>query len=385
MRQGWETKLLGEVGTFQRGGGFLKSDYVDEGFPCIHYGQIHTTLGVATSSHLTCIPETLAKSKSKLAQKGDVIIAITSEDIEGSCKCTAWLGNYDVAVGGHTAIFHHCLNPVFVSYYFRGNHFGQAKEKYARGFKVVEIKPSDIAGIDISFPPLPEQERIVAELGLLSGIIDRQKEQLKELDILSQSVFYDMFGDPIENDRGWDVFQLSEIGTIVSGSTPSTTEEGNWDGNVNWVTPAELGTQLFYGETERRISEQAAKRLTMMPVGTVLLSSRAPIGKLAISTVPMCCNQGFKNIICGKRVNNIFLYFYLMLTMDNIKALGRGATFKEVSKQAISAYRAIIPPITLQRSFAETIQAIENQKETINKAIKETQTLFDYTMDKYFG
>ena len=141
MRKGWTTKRLGEVGTFERGGGFLKSDYVDNGFPCIHYGQIHTTFGVSTHHHLTCIPEELAKLKSKLAKNGDVIIAITSEDVEGSCKCTAWLGGYDVAVGGHTAIFRHNLNPAFVSYYFRGRHYSQAKEKYAHGFKVVEIKP----------------------------------------------------------------------------------------------------------------------------------------------------------------------------------------------------------------------------------------------------
>ena len=105
MKQGWEIKTLGEIGTFQRGGGFLKSDYVEDGFPCIHYGQIHTRFGVKTLSHLTCIPKQLALSKSKIAHKGDIVIAITSEDVEGSCKCTAWMGDYDVAVGGHLSTY----------------------------------------------------------------------------------------------------------------------------------------------------------------------------------------------------------------------------------------------------------------------------------------
>lgn len=258
-------------------------------------------------------------------------------------------------------------------------------EKEAKGVAQKGVYLKQLAKVPIPVPSLREQKCIVSELDLLSGIIDKFKSQLKELDTLAIAVFHEMFGDPIENEKRWDVKQVGEIGTIVSGSTPSTTDESNWDGTVNWVTPAELGEQLYYGETERKISEQAAKRLTLMPVGTVLLSSRAPIGKLAISTVPMCCNQGFKNIICSKIVNNVFLYFYLLLTMDNIKALGRGATFKEVSKQAISAYNVIIPPIPLQQSFADKVQVIEQQKETINKAIKEAQTLFDYTMDKYFG
>ena len=93
----------------------------------------------------------------------------------------------------------------------------------------------------------------------------------------------------------WPVKNLSEVGQIISGSTPSTTDNSNWDGAVNWVTPAELGEQLYYGETVRKLTEKGAKGLTLMPVGTILLSSRAPIGKLAITTVPMCCNQGFKN------------------------------------------------------------------------------------------
>ena len=137
MRQGWEIKKLGDIGTFQRGGGFLKSDFVEDGYPCVHYGQIHTKFGVKTYNHLTCISEELALSKSKIANSGDIIIAITSEDVEGSCKCTAWLGDYDVAVGGHAAIFKHGLNPAFVAYYFRGPYFNTAKKVYAHGGKAL--------------------------------------------------------------------------------------------------------------------------------------------------------------------------------------------------------------------------------------------------------
>ena len=221
MKEGWEVKKLGEVGTFQRGGGFLKSDYVEDGYPCIHYGQIHTRFGVKVLSHLSCIPEQLALTKSKIAHKGDIILAITSEDVEGSCKCTAWMGDYDIAVGGHAAIFSHFLNPVFVAYYFRGPYFQTAKRIFAHGSKVVEIKPADIATINISYPPLPEQEKIVAELDCLSGIIEKKKQQLKELDTLAQSIFYEMFGDPVENEKGWEVKLLGEICDVRDGTHDS--------------------------------------------------------------------------------------------------------------------------------------------------------------------
>lgn len=173
---------------------------------------------------------------------------------------------------------------------------------YSRHYKLLKE-------IQIPIPPKSTQLSIVSELDKINELIRLKKEQLKDCDNLAQSIFYEMFGDPVENDKGWEVKKLGEVGQIVTGTTPSTNEESNWNGNINWVTPAELGTQLYYGETIRRISTNAAKKLTLMPVGTVLLSTRAPIGKLAITKVPMCCNQGFKNIICCQDLNNIFLYF----------------------------------------------------------------------------
>ena len=247
------------------------------------------------------------------------------------------------------------------------------------------IKIGNFENYRVACPSINIQRNAISELDLLTEIINKQKQQLKELDTLAQSIFYDMFGSPDANEKEWIMKSLAEIGTIVSGSTPSTSDESNWDGDVNWVTPAELGVQLFYGETRRKITSKAAKSLTIMPIGTLLMSSRAPIGKLAITSVPMCCNQGFKNIVCGNNVNNIYLYYCLMLNINSIKAMGRGATFKEVSKQAVSSFEIMLPPLNLQELFAQKILSIESQKKSINRSIAESQKLFDYTMDKYFG
>ncbi len=118
----WEQRPLGDVGTFKRGGGFQKSDYVEHGIPCIHYGQIHTVFGPFIYSHISEISSDL-ESKTKFASKGDLIIAITSEDAEGSCKSTAWLGAYPVAVGAHAAIYNHCMNPLYMSFFLSLRYF----------------------------------------------------------------------------------------------------------------------------------------------------------------------------------------------------------------------------------------------------------------------
>lgn len=168
----WEQKCLGEIGTFKRGGGFQKSDYVEHGIPCIHYGQIHTKFGPFIYSHITEISTDL-EPKTKFASKGDLIIAITSEDTEGSCKSTAWLGDYPVAVGGHAAIFHHYMNPLYMSFFFKSTLFNYAKMEYIHGTKVFEVKPDDIAKILVPCPPMSLQKQF--------SVIARQADKSKLL------------------------------------------------------------------------------------------------------------------------------------------------------------------------------------------------------------
>lgn len=169
-KDGWEEKTLADVGVFTRGGNFKKADFVEEGIPCIHYGQIHMHFGVETHKPLSYLPADFKNVK--YAKPGDLIIAITSEDDEGSCKCTAWMGNTPVAVGGHIAVYRHMLNPVFMSYYFRSPRFQREKLEYTHGFKVVEIKPGDIAKIGISVPSQEEQQKIVKRLDEIQLKID---------------------------------------------------------------------------------------------------------------------------------------------------------------------------------------------------------------------
>ena len=270
----------------------------------------------------------------------------------------------------------------YLYWFLKGN--TEYLNSLGRGATFKEISKKIVEEITIPVPPKETQIQIASEFDALNVTLTMLQQQVKDLNSLIQSIFYDIFGDPITNPKGWSIKCLSNVGQIISGSTPSTTDESNWDGDVNWVTPAELGEQLYYGETVRKLTVAGAKGLVLMPIGTVLLSSRAPIGKLAITTVPMCCNQGFKNIICGDFINNIFLYYYLKETMDNIKALGRGATFKEVSKSALSNYKIALPPLSLQQSFASKVCTIEEAKVNINSQIAEMQTLLAARMQYWF-
>lgn len=173
--KGWEVKKFGEIGTLERGAGISKKDFVEDGLPCVHYGQLHTTFGAYTRKNITFIPKDLLP-KYKIAHSGDLILAITSEDVEGSCKSTAWLGDYDVVVGSDAAIFHHNQNGIYLSYYTRTKAFYNEKAKYAKGFKVTHISTKEIASISICVPPLSIQNTFANKI----EHIERQKTIIQE-------------------------------------------------------------------------------------------------------------------------------------------------------------------------------------------------------------
>ena len=172
--KGWEVKKIGEIGTVERGAGISKKDFVEEGLPCIHYGQLHTILGPTTRHHHSCIPESLLP-KYKIAHTNDVIMAITSEDVDGSCKSTAWLGNYDIVIGSDAAILHHEQDGTFLSYYTMTKAFFNEKSKYAKGFKVTHISAKEIENIPVYLPPLALQKDFAKRI----EVIEQQKENIK--------------------------------------------------------------------------------------------------------------------------------------------------------------------------------------------------------------
>ena len=167
---------------------------------------------------------------------------------------------------------------------------------------------------------------------------------------------------------------LGDICEIVSGSTPKTNIEEYWDGDIKWITPAELNDETYIiTDSVRKITELGVKKtgLTPFPKGTVILSSRAPIGKVAIAGCEMYCNQGFKNLICSEKIDNRYLYWFLKGNTELLQSLGRGATFKEISKTIVANIEINIPDKSVQTQIVDnlekTSQIIRLRKQELSK------------------
>ena len=178
---GVEYKKLGEIATISRGGNFQKKDFLTEGVPCIHYGQIYTKYGLFTDKTFTFISEECAK-KQKMAQPNDIVMAVTSENIEDVCKCLAWLGDEPAAISGHSAIIHHNQNAKYLVYYFHSQMFFAQKRKLAHGTKVIEVTPDALVDITLPLPPIEVQREIVRMLdSYTESVVELQRQLTAEL------------------------------------------------------------------------------------------------------------------------------------------------------------------------------------------------------------
>ena len=157
---GYVEVRLGDIGSIVRGNGLQKRDFTEEGVGCIHYGQIYTKYGMVAEKTISFVEESLAEKLRKV-EKGDIIFAVTSENIEDLCKCVVWLGEEEIVTGGHTAILKHNQNSKFLAYYFQTEAFHSQKRKLATGTKVMDVTATKLEEILIPLPPLEEQQKIV--------------------------------------------------------------------------------------------------------------------------------------------------------------------------------------------------------------------------------
>ena len=160
-------------------------------------------------------------------------------------------------------------------------------------------------------------------------------------------------------------YQLRDIGDIVSGATPKTTVAENFGGAIPWLTPADLSgyTQKYISRGKRNLTQLGYDSCStqIMPSGTVLFSSRAPIGYTAIAKNPICTNQGFKSIVPKPFVNSEFLYYQLIYLRKTIQDMGSGTTFKEISAKKFGAVQVTIPPLVEQEHIISRIEELFSQ------------------------
>ena len=260
--------------------------------------------------------------------------------------------------------------------------------KYFSGSTIPHIYFRDYQKERLKLPAMKVQRCQAETLSQIDTLLSYTQRQIVLLDELVKSRFIELFGDYDLTHPQESWVTIKEIGTVVGGATPKTDHDEYWGGSHRWITPAELDADSVYiYDSVRKLTKAGVESCSLqeMPVGTVILSSRAPIGKVAIAGNTFYCNQGFKNIICKEGITPRYLYTVLLLNVEYLNSLGRGATFKEISKGIVESIRIPVPSMDLQQQFAAFVEQVDKSKFEIQKSIEKLEILKKSLMQKYFG
>ena len=384
MKEGWTYKRLGDICTIERGGSprpidaFITTE--DKGFNWIKIGDAVEGSKYISSTKEKIKPEGLKKTR--FVHKGDFILSNSMSfgkpyilNIDG-CIHDGWLVIHDE---------NDTFDKSFLYYLLGSPNMYREFKRLAVGGVVNNLNSKVVRDVIVPVPPLQEQKRIVAELDLLTGIIDKQKQQLNELNTLAQSIFYDMFGNPVENEKGWHTEPLQ----LVAPQMPYKGAMEKKDGKV-WLLNLDMVAQQTGEIIEKVFVEENKVGNSTMAFDTsnVLYSKLRPYLKVVI---PDGIGYGTTELVPLKPKESVLNRVYLAYLLRSgsfvnyISMKAAGAKMPRVSMDVLRDFPIALPPIVKQETFAKKIQAIESQKQSINRSIAESQKLFDYTMDKYFG
>lgn len=263
--------------------------------------------------------------------------------------------------------------------------------------------------IKVNLPSLEEQEKIANILSSLDDKIELNNDMNKTLEEMAQAIFKRWFvdfefpnengepykssgGEMVESElgmipKGWEVKCLCDIGEIISGGTPSTKNEEYYGGEISWITPKDLSgyDRKFISKGERSITELGLQKSSakLLPKGTVLFSSRAPIGYVAIAGKEVCTNQGFKSVVCDNDVmNNNYIYYFLKSNKENIENISSGSTFKEISGAHMKGIKIIVPSMDILNKFNDLVKSFDSLLEKNYNEIDALEGIRDSLLPK---
>ena len=270
--------------------------------------------------------------------------------------------------------------PKYVFYFLRTIDFAALNS----GSAVPSLNRNHIHSIRVIIPDLTEQKSIAAVLNSLDDKIDLLHRQNQTLEAMAATLFRQWFVEEAGED--WEEVTLDDVISVKGGTTPSTKEPAYWDGDIPWTSPRDLSNHdsVFMFDTVRKITEHGLAQIGsgLLPVGTVLLSSRAPIGYLAIADIPVAINQGYIAIVCDKILSNHFMFLWCKANMEEIKNAGNGSTFEEISKSTFKALRFVMPLKERLWNFDETVSPTFEKIKTNQKQIRTLETLRDTLLPK---
>ena len=392
MREGWEYKKLGDICTIERGGSPRPiADYITESADGINWIKIGDA--VEESKYILFTKEKIRPEgikKSRFVHKGDVILSNSMSfgkpyilGIDG-CIHDGWLVLHDN---------NNTFNKDYLYYVLSSPIMYSKFTQLAVGGVVNNLNSNIVREVVVAIPPLSTQQSIVSELDKINELIRLKKEQLKDYDNLAQSIFYEMFGDPVVNEKGWEVKNLGEVAMIKTGPFGSMLHKEDYiTGGIPLINPMHIQNFKAVPDKDFSISKEKAAELCnyQLKINDVIFARRGDIGRCAVISdkeAGCLCGTGSLFVRFERKLSSIYT-MYVVRTTSFIKELvskAKGATMLNLNSSTMENLRFPIPPLPLQQLFAQRIELIEKQKAEVQRTIADLETLLASRMQYWFG
>lgn len=334
----------------------------------------------------------MSNAPSRAQQKveyGDIIVSTVRPNLKNVAFIKQHDSNLVVSSGFCVLRTTDDIERNYLFRYITSDIFTQHLTKLTTGANYPAVRDLDVRDSTIPLPPKSTQIEIVSELDKINELIRLKKEQLKDFDNLAQSLFYEMFGDPVENEKGWDVKKLKDISREIGDGLHGTPEYSEVDTGCYFINGNNLenGTIVIKENTKMVSEKTKAKHYIEMDDFTILVSINGTLGKVAF--------YNGENVILGKSACYIKLeayndkkYIFELLKSDYFKRYAEsectGTTIRNVSLKSMRNFRCPLPPLPLQRLFAQRIEQIEREKSEVQKSIQDLETLLASRMQYWF-
>lgn len=379
--------LIDEIAMGPFGSNIKVSCFVDSGVPVLNGSNLE---GFSLSEKaFRFVTKEKADSLNKAnAHRGDIVI--THRGTLGQIAFIPHDSRYDRYVISQSQFRVRCNDkvlPEYLVYYFH-TPIGQHKllsNASQVGVPALARPSSTFQQIEVVLPELSIQKRVVEIISTIQKKIANNQELNDNLEQQAQSYFQELFVD--NADPEWAIGTISDLGTVVGGSTPSKAKpEYYTESGIAWITPKDLSINKskFVSHGENDITELGLKNSSaaIMPEGTVLFSSRAPIGYIAIAAGEVTTNQGFKSVVPKPEIGTPFVYFFLKNTLPVIEGMASGSTFKEVSGSTMKNVPAVIPDAETLAKFSDFCAPIFAQQRILEEQNQSLATLRDNLLPK---
>lgn len=392
MREGWTYKKLGEVCDVLNGFAFKSNLYVDKGIRVIRITNVQK--GFVSDNDPKYYPITEEnKIKPYILKENDLLMSLT-----GNVGRVGLLKRdmLPAALNQRVAcirIREDSLSLKFLFYKLNSNDFENDCINNASGIAQKNMSTEWLKNVIIPIPIVNEQQQIVSELDMLSSVIEKQKAQIEELDKLAQSIFYDMFGDPVENEKGWEVKKIGDLASVKTGPFGSMLHKEDYISNgIPLVNPMHMKDFQVVADMDFTISEDKANELSnyILQKNDIIFARRGDIGRCAVISEKeegYLCGTGSLYVRFVGDIASVYIMYIVRSDSftQELVSKARGATMLNLNSNTIADLCITLPPLSLQQEFADKIEAIEAMKAKVRQSLKESEMLFNSRMDYYFN